>query len=82
MKLFWKSAKSAVSVPHGHLAYVRDNGQVVDLGKVTDEDMRLLYAVVEHSYRNRTKSGRGPTAAARSRVRGMLGQWKKALDTK
>jgi len=72
---FFRRPRQPVSVAHGHLAYVTEDGTVLDLGSVTEEDMRLLNAVVEHSYRNRGSARRGPTSNTRIRVRGLVQRW-------
>lgn len=74
---FRKARKEPVEVTRGHLAYVREDGAVLDLGKVTDEDMRLLNALCESAYRHRgTRSGRrGISETTLIRLRGMVKQW-------
>lgn len=83
MSFFRKSRRVAVSAPVGHLAYVRDDGTVLDLGAVTVEDLRLLNALTEVSYRHRgSKSGRrGISSVTLSRLRGLVSRWYGVINT-
>lgn len=78
MRFFKKTRREAVDVPRGHLALVLDDGRVLDLGRVTEEDVRLLQALTESAYRHRLK---GISEITLSRLRGLASHWYSVVKT-
>jgi len=77
VSFFRRKPRAIVTVPCGHLAYVRDTGEVIDLGQVTEEELRLLNALCEVTYRNRESRiiSRSISKSTVIRLRGMVKHW-------